>query len=67
MSIVDAKELASRYKQAYEQDEERNEAKRLITEMGGEATYNILKAYANAGVDPEEVKIKNITDQLKLK
>ena len=63
MSILDAKDLASRYKQAYEQDKEKSEARRLITELGGESTYNILKAYAGAGLDPKEVKIRTRLDK----
>ncbi len=63
MSILDAKDLASRYKQAYEQDKEKSEARRLITELGGESTYNILKAYSGAGLDPEEVKIRTRLDK----
>ena len=56
MSILDAKDLADRYRQAYEDkvDEETRTSRQLITELGGEEPYNILKAYAGAGLDPEE-------------
>jgi hypothetical protein len=65
VSILNAKDLASRYKQAYETqvDKETRENRKLITELGGEEPYNILKTYAGAGLDPEEVKIRTRLDK----
>ena len=65
MSILDAKDLADRYRQAYEDkvDEETRTSRQLITELGGEEPYNILKAYSGFGLDPEEVSIRTRLDK----
>ena len=65
MSILDAKDLADRYRQAYEDkvDEETRENRQLITELGGEEPYNILKTYSGFGLDPEEVNIRTRLDK----
>ena len=65
MSILDAKDLADRYRQGYEDkvDEETRTSRQLITELGGEEPYNILKTYSGFGLDPEEVSIRTRLDK----
>ena len=56
MSILDAKDLAEKYKQAYEEkvDDTQREAKEIITTLGGEDPLNILKSATGLGMDPKQ-------------